>query len=270
MKNRVVLLVFIPAMIIGLGLSVQVINWQQRKALDNAGDLGSAAWCIRKARLEGDKQVILPGLFCCPPAVSGLQEALSQFRVVLAKPIARDTKTDFIGLVTWYKFKVMDDLSSVRWHENSWQNCVDCGNVSNDTSWFPAALLPLEEDEILVPHRGGEVIIDGLRVVQPFGIPVDFSTGTKMDYARIQSGNAGEDLPIYKAVVYPKPYLLFLSMPEFSKVGRLSLCERGIYICSPEGEFQSIGDFPDIFKLEMDNLRVNSLEKLKAYAQQVR
>jgi hypothetical protein len=272
MRTKLVLSLIIGSVIflVGFGYrNVSSISKQaQLKELDSAKDQGSVAWYVRKAKLTGESEIAIPGLTRCPPEVGDLNDALSKFRVVLAEPVERFTKVDTVGLVTWYKFVILDDFSSNQF--KSPQGCSNCGNSSGDISYLPKELLPLKEGEIVVPHIGGELLIDGIRVVQPSGILIDFSTGLKIENYQLLSRKTYDEPKAYKRVLNPRQFLLFLSMSNSSKVGSLSLLERGIFSHSPEGELEAVENLPDPIKKQLDELQINSLEKLKTYSQRMK
>jgi len=206
-----------------------------------------------------------------------LNDALADLSVILAKPVEKLVETDdLVGLITWYKFKVIDDLSSVRVARRNQQDqreCSTCNHSSNVTDHLPAYLLPLEADEILVPHIGGDLIVDGVRVNQPPTIMFDFSTNSKIsifnkkDISRVPKENLSHE---YLSNI--EPFLLFLSLPDTSGIGSQVLFERGIYSYSLKGGFESIdpNDTHNFIKVQLENLHLNSLEGLKTYIQQIK
>lgn len=248
---------------------------EQLQELYNAKDRDSLRWHIRKAKIVGDKEVTLSGLHKCPPDIQSLDDALNDLSVILAKPVERVVETDeMIGLITWYKFKVIDDLSSIRVTKRDTQGCSTCNHSSNESDHFPASLLPLEADEILVFHVGGDLIADGIRVNQPSTILFDFSTGSKTDNAlnKKDLSQVPEENLSHEYLSNTEPFLLFLSLPKASRVGALVLLERGIYSYSSEAGFKAVdaSDGYNPIKIQLESLKLNSLEKLNAYTQQMK
>src|ERR1043165_4785842 len=143
MKTKIALLVLIGFVltIVGIGSkSVSSIRKQkQLEELDNASDRGSLAWYLRRAKIAGEKEVELPGLFDYPFMVKDLNQALNQFKVISAVPTERFMTSDHSWVLTWYKFKIIDDLTSKQARE-----CSSCNDTSHETEYLPSALLPLE------------------------------------------------------------------------------------------------------------------------------
>lgn len=243
----------------------------QLKALENAPDKGQCSWYIRQAKIKGEKEVGLPGWIVCPPDVLDLNDALSQFRVIIAKPIERYSAFDTSwGIVTWNKFKVIEDLSSRRMDKEKQYGCCGCDNDSDCTASFPAALLPLESDEILLPHIGGNLLIDGIKVIQPSVIPVDFATGTELEnmLMRIPTGDTPEARQAHQRLENTDQYLLFAYISKFGKTGNLS-GGRGIFSLNAAGELRPLGTMFNIINPWLVNLQINSLDKLKTYIEQM-
>jgi hypothetical protein len=270
MKNKFVLLTIVGFILILVGVSLKnvssVSKQEQLKELDNAGDQGSVAWFIRKAKITGDTQVILPLYIGSPAEVSGLDDALSKFKVISGKPIEKYTAAGTWALVTWYKFKIIDDLSYDRVIP-----CSNCDDPSQEAAHLPAPLLPLESDEILVPQPGGELVVDGIKLIQPSEIRVDFSDGSRIEnsYNKTTATNA-EEAHTHKRLLNSKQFLLFIKPSKSNKIGILPLISRGIFSFTPDNKLKSMDDSPDIIKIQLEELQIKSVEKLRTHIQQLK
>ena len=273
MKTKIALLVLVGFVlaIVGIGSkSVTSIRKQkQLEELDNASDRGSLAWHLRRAKITGEKELELSGLYNYPFVVKDLDQALNQFRVISAVPIERYITTDSSWVLTWYKFKIIDDLSS-----KQAQECSSCDDASQDTESLPEALLPLNPDEILIGHIGGELIVDGIRVMQSSTIELDFSTGSLIEppYIKRSLRQVSSVPPAHEHLSNTKPYLLFIKTDKSGKVGGLILGNRSIFSYDSNNELKAFGP-PNTYnelQVELERLKINSLEKLKAYIQQLR
>ncbi len=273
MKNRLILLALLVLTLAIGGIGFKNISFkskqEQLKELDNAPDQLSIDWQLRRAKLIGEKEVNLPGFFRCFAEVKDLTQALAHYRVITVTPVERYITTNTFGLVTWYKFKIIDDLSSEQLQESS-----TCGDASDETDCLPAVLLPLESDEILIPHIGGDVIMDGIRIRQPSSLYWDFASASKPEpfYLKPPLSQAVELSDAHQYLSNTKPFLLFVSASKSSKVAGLSLGERGIFLFDSNNELEAISapDTYHVIKAELEKLKINSAEKLKAYAQQIR
>ena len=230
----------------------------QLRELQNASDVGSVDWFLRRAKVTGEKEVILPALHLCGPEVPDLNAALTEYKVIVAQSIESYVQPHQMGLMTWYKFRIIEDLSLEPIRE-----CSTCNEVVAEHQEIPAQLLPLAPDEIVVPHIGGRLEIDGVKLVQPNSLSVDFSTGLPLPDDLSAKGT--ESSP-YRFVVNRKTFLLFLSIQRGSKVGALHLGDAGVFSCDSGGELTPFGAAGSI-KLHLTQNRIHSLTALREYWQ---
>jgi hypothetical protein len=86
-----------------------------------------------------------------------LDEAVSAYTVVIAKPIAsRSYQQSGDNLITWTKFKIDESLTEIRP-----QRCFGCNSLDP-----PSDMLPLLSGEFLVPRRGGTLVQDGIQLTE--------------------------------------------------------------------------------------------------------
>lgn len=269
MKNKIILLAVIGFVVVLGGVGLKNVSFkskqQQLKELDNADDRSSVAWFIRKAKITGDTQVILPLYIGIPGEVSGLDEALSKFKVISGKPVEKYTQAGTWALTTWYKFKIVEDLTS-----NKVQPCSNCDDPSQEAH-LPAPLLPLESDEILVPRPGGELVVDGIKLIQPSEIRVDFSDGSTIEnsYNKSTANNAKEN-DSHKRLLNSNQFLLFLKPSQSDKIGILPLISRAIFSFTPDNKLKSVDDSYDIIKIQLEELQIESVEKLRTHIQRMK
>lgn len=270
MKNKLILLALIGSMLaisgIGYKSVASIRKQQQLKELDNAQDRSSFSWYMRRAKIVGDKEVELPGLTACYGVPSDLQEAVHQFNIVSAVPTERYVTTNQFGILTWHKFKIVDDLSLEKLPD-----CNGCTDPPPESDFIPAALLPLKPDEILIPQLGGGLMIDGIRVIQPSNGYLDFSTGSVAAPFYISKAfiQAKEESQSHEYLSNTKPYLLFISASKSSRVTSLGFGDGGIFSYDANDEFQPVmspGSY-DVIKTALEKLGINSLEKLNEYIQ---
>jgi hypothetical protein len=132
---------------------------QQLAELDAAKDKGSLNWRLRKAKIEGTREIFLSPLrvdYSCGGCDT--EQLLSNSAVVVMQPVAKKSVVVDSGLVrTWYKFRILENLSG-----RAIPTCDGCSGA--DVSSIPEKLLPTKTDEILLSKQGGTVIIDNVRV----------------------------------------------------------------------------------------------------------
>lgn len=231
-------------------------NLAELRELQNAPDQGSIDWFLRRAKLIGEKEVILPRLHICGPDVPDLNTALSEYDVIAAESIERYVQPHQVGLLTWYKFRIVEDLSAERRRE-----CSTCGDAAAEQREIPAQLLPLAPDEIVVPCVGGELEIDRVRFIQPHSLSVDFSTGLLLDN---NTPAKSTGLLPYKRIVNRQTFLMFLSLSRDSKIAALPLGDAGVFSCDGDGELTSFGASGSI-TLNLAKYRIHSLATLREY-----
>jgi hypothetical protein len=235
---------------------------RQLQELQSAPDQGNVDWYVRRAKLTGEKEVILPGFYNCGPDVPDLEGALRKWDVIVAESIERYVQIDQrLGLITWYKFRIIEDLSLERVKE-----CSTCGDAVAEQPEIPAQLLPLASDEIVVPYSGGQLNIDGVKVVQPQALSVDFSTGLVLE--RRMPGKETEPSP-YLSVANRQTFLMFLTIERGNRVGRLNLYDAGVFSFNSVGELRSFGVAGSL-KLDLAKTHIKSLASLREYQKRLR
>jgi len=238
---------------------VDLLN-RQLQELENAPDRGDVGWYVRRAKLTGEKEVILPGFYRCGPELPNIETILTEWDVIVAECKEKYVETHQMGLKTWYKFRIVEDLSPERHRE-----CSTCGDEVGEQPKIPAQLLPLESDEIVVPFIGGQLDIDGVKVVQPQTVPIDFSAGLALE--RSMPAKEAESSS-HKVIVNRQTFLMFLTIKRSSKLGLLDLAEAGVFSCDSAGELTSFD--AGSRKLDLAQKRIQSLATLREYQKRFR
>ncbi|MEW6211946.1 MAG: hypothetical protein AB1631_26560 [Acidobacteriota bacterium] len=266
MRTKIVVLFLIGFALSVIGF-VHVFSKSRQEELAElnvAKDRGSINWYIRKAKLLGEKRVALPAFTGIPADIQSLDEAMTRFRVVLAEPTEK--YTHMAGewtLLTWYKFKVLEDLSS-----NSFEQCAGCGSSAD----VPDDLLPLNPDEIIVPISGGVLTVDGILLTQPSGVGVDFSEGSSLANISedIMTFSSGVSVPqTHKRISEPKKFLLFLSPTSQGMIGKLSLGSIGAFSIDPVGQLIPLDRKPNLISQALNRFHISSVDDLKVYRQHI-
>jgi hypothetical protein len=267
MKTKLLLLTMAIVVFAALGTIPSRLTHQSAQSIlsESAEDEGTIAWHIRQAKASGQTRVRIPPLKGIPAAIDGLDQALTQFRVVLAEPI--DSHTYVSGkwtLLTWYRFRVREEFSSAAVHP-----CSDCD--SNDA--IPSDLLPSSPSEILVPQPGGIVTVDGLTLVQESAVPLDAAIRSGISEGRNEFGQGSEkDLQAqpHKMITGSKLFLLFVSPSQSRTVGKLSLGSRGVFAVNPDGTLETIDGKPNDMSNYLQKAHIASLNQFRTQAERLR
>jgi hypothetical protein len=203
---------------------------QQGSGVQAIEEPGTLKWHINQAKLKGKQRVTVSTPIYEYAGVQSLDEAVSDFQVVIAKPIEKKSYIQSArNITTWYKFKVIEDLS-----QNKGVGCSACGSFPEP----PDEMLPLKEDEILVPRAGGTIVLDGIEITKEEANFPQFSMS--------------------------KEYLLFFNSDPSKGISKLSMGPYGVYVVNPAGNIEPINEKGTPLRNEIQELYHNSLEQLKA------
>lgn len=181
---------------------------------------------VELAKMRGEQQIIIPGSISANVEVENLDEAFSTYTVVIAQPIEVKSFLDMHDTInSWYKFKVIETLS-----KKAPPADTSFGNPPDD-------MLPLKDNEILVPRLNGTVVIDNVKVTAP-----------------------DKDFPMLDKT---QRYLLFLSVDTTGNIGRLELGSAAVASITPDGKIETTDKQQDRLKLEMKGRYNGSLNQLK-------
>jgi hypothetical protein len=163
-------------------------------------------------------------------SVNNLDEAISNYAIVIARPVARQSKYLVYTISTWYKFKVIENISDKTFSDRS------------DHADAPKELLPVQPDEILIPKGGGDLVIDGVEVIC--------------------------DEPGFPQFEMSRTYLLFVKPDPFSskfgRIGAFTLGPKGVFVVRSDGMIEPVTQQSHALKSELEKLYGNSLERIKA------
>jgi hypothetical protein len=186
-----------------------------------------------RAKAEGRSEVIVRAPLYRPAGVTSLDQALSYYTAVIATPV--DSKSYMQSpdkIVTWYKFKVIEYLN-----RKKPRVCSTCPSTPSD---IPAEMLPLQEDEVLIPRPSGSVVVDDVKVTS------------------VESG--------FPPFLQSKNYLLFVQLDSSSRVGVLRIGAYGVFTVDENGDIKHINQKNHPFKHEIENAdgNGNAVEQLRA------
>jgi len=187
---------------------------------------------IKLAKARGKRKIAVPGIQELYPVPESLDEALSTYSAIIAKPTQQVSLLVEHGVIaTWTKFKVSETLSNVRSDPAAYRY-----------SFAPAPppdILPLNQDEILVFRSGGTATIDGVEVtsVQPW-------------------------LPKFND---NKTYMLFLTFdPNNQQIARLIVGPRGVFELDDNGKITPLPNiFPNQIGIDLKVRHSGSLNSLR-------
>lgn len=260
-KTVVLLLLCIVLSVIGFVQVSSKGKQEELAQLNFAKDKGTVKWYIRRAKILGEDQITIPTYVSNYAEIHSLDDAMARFRVILGEPVEKYT---YVGgewsLLTWYKFKVLDELSS-----NSLQRCVNCDSSAD----IPDDLLPLNVDEVLVPVPGGTLIVDGIKLIQFSDLRDVFSKGSSIE--DISNGTTTSSFQvnaprIHQRISKPQRFLLILSPDSSGMIGKLSVGPIGAFVAHNNGEITSIVE-PNVISESLSRSRISSVDDLKAYTQ---
>jgi len=224
-KNIAVVCAFVLALCVGVGYvksstksrKVQAAEPEQRGALRQQ---------IAKAKSKGEAHLNLPGLVANYEQVKDLEDALSRYTVVIGQLIeVKSYISEQDSVTSWYKFKVLD---------NVFQPAV---SKSLDFIHPPAELLPLNDDEILIPRIGGTLSVDGISVVR-----------SEQGFSAFEKSNK---------------YLLFVLLDNVTKVGLPDLGVAGVLTVTDDDSLVSVNNQMLILEKELKSRYGETLPKIK-------
>lgn len=206
---------------------------QNQRALISAQETterrGTIRWHAQQARARGQQSVRIPAPRITIVGASDLNDALSRFTVLIATPV--ESRSYIVAphrLVTWYRFRVVETLS-----RRPVPECPTCPQLMSP----PDELLPLNEDEVLLPRHSGTVVIDGVRVTT------------------VESG--------FPPFLPSQRYLLFIDLDASRRVGRLSMGRYGVFTVNADGSIRHINNQDHPFRSEIEMDHGSALERLR-------
>lgn len=228
MKPTLVLIVSFLATLGAVG-AVSTVRQHQSSSAVQSSEPGTLKWHAQKAKAHGKKYIAVATPIYNYAGVRSLDEALTYFDVVIATPVEKKSYVQSSrNITTWYKFKIIDPL-----HRSSQPGCPICGSLPSP----PDEMLPLKEDEILIPKAGGAVVIDGVEV------------------SKVEDG--------FPQFSLSEEYLLFVDKDSSRGIGSLSMGPYSVFGVNADKTIKHINKKDSPLKSEIEAIYNNSVEQLK-------
>lgn len=203
-------------------------NQSKMEALEKSKDRGKLTWYAEMAKAKGQDEIAFPAPISRYALAKNLNEAVAFYDVVIAEPLESKSYAGPNDIRTWYKFRIIEQLSSPT------ESCSNCPAIPN----APDEMLPLHENEFLAAQFGGEVELDGIRLI---------SKDTKFP-------------PFEKH----KQYLIFLSLDPVKKVGALRMGPWGTFSLDSNRNLKSVDEnLKHQLREELRNQLDDSVDKLR-------
>lgn len=230
MKTKVIILLSAGAVALCTLIAFETAskNQQQRKLEPTSGRL---KWHAAEAKREGNTKVVISTNLnsYLGSENSSIEQAFVDYSVVVAEPVAKQTyEYDDNNLRTWYKFRIIDALNGLKNPA-----CADCVTLAP-----PAELLPLDSNEFVLPHEGGNLSIDGIEIEQ-----------REPGFSQFQKN---------------QKYLLFLSLYP-NGVALTSGGPIGVFVVDQHDGLTSLHAARDTLKDGIEQKFGSSLNRVKAY-----
>jgi len=126
---------------------------------------------IERAKAEGKDEIVLPPAEGCPSTVNSIEMIMRDYSLLRVKVIDKETTVPDpdADINTWYKFKVIETLQQ--------QDKISDAPLLDGV---PSRLLPLLPSECILIVSGGEITVDGVRVIRVIGdYGVDYIRGNE-------------------------------------------------------------------------------------------
>lgn len=129
-------------------------NRTQIEELEKSPERGKLVWHSKMAKAKGRHNVLLDSAIVDYAVPRSLDSALANYHLVVAEPISSRSQAATYNIHTWYKFRLIEELSTPD------IACLDCFSLVGP----PEDLLPLGSNEFLTAQLGGEATIDGISI----------------------------------------------------------------------------------------------------------
>lgn len=225
----------------GLIFCIAVVGWAKRSSLaevnanfrsaQTQGQSGKPVTLetyARKAKANGETKVQISTPIYEYATVRGLEEArrysrIAEVKLLTAKSYVSGPRT----IRTWYKFKILEDLSRGSYF------CDRCAAFPDP----PSDMLPVNSDEILVPRPGGSVTINGIEI-----------TSEEIDFPQFSK---------------ERTYLLFFGFDESRRLAMITMGPEGVFEINEAGLLAGVNLQDSFLKRELKDNHKNSLGELK-------
>ncbi len=217
----VALIFLTTSFVVGVLSSKRTSNIQKKER-------GTLAWYAEVAKEKGQQEVIIPAPVVSYAVPRSFEEALAYYSLVVVEPLDHKTHFDDRSVTTWHKFRLIEELSTPT------ETCTYCPDIGE----APADMLPLHKHEFVTPKSGGEVEIDGIRIVS-----------SDTEFPRFEKG---------------KRYLLFISFGTQKTVAALRMGPWGAFTMDENDRLKAVNEkFQHPVKAELTSGVDNSLNRLR-------
>jgi hypothetical protein len=196
-------------------------------------DSTTIEYMVKRAKAKGLDRIVRGSPHREPVIVSGIDEAIDNFSVVIVTPLEKTTQIQFLGagLETLYRCKITEKLNL-----NKQASCCAAKDLTRLVRIPPDS--KIAEEEMYLYTWGGHIVIDGVEVVQE-----EFPDGLELG----------------------RMYLVFLAHDDLVKIGMPGLGGREIYEIQPDGQLVSNRLTSIPVANDMREKLGNSLSRLKDY-----
>jgi hypothetical protein len=188
---------------------------------------------VAQAKSLGLQQVEIPPVHITPTGLDDLATLTYNYSAVIASPVQIVSVPTKNGINTWFKFRKAEVLFV--------QNAVD---QDEKLSSAPDSMLPLKANEFLVVVSGGQVVIDGITVIQKHPRSISFKQG--------------------------QTYLMFLHFESAEKLASLPALENSVFLVDAAGKLTPLVHNNSALLQEVKNLYDNNLSSLKTALKQMK
>lgn len=221
-----ILVILTIAIILSLvGISLNIFKGQQAK--------GQESHASKLARLKDEKlpledrigtakEIGVNELRLALPIVEyeyveNVDDAIKRSDVITAQPIESFSKhVSGTKIITWYKFRILERIAR--------RTIPPCCDIP---ATIPQELLPLGENELLVPIVGGKLVIEGMTVNQSSHLTEYFSSETKTE--QIPHPTA-----LHHRIAGNKTYLIFIKPQPSRQFVMLHFGPAGVFEVSSD------------------------------------
>lgn len=224
MKTLIVLTIAFVSSLAGITLSV--FKGQQANGQENARKL--ARMKDNKLPLEdrigaakdiGASEISLSLPIAEYEYAENVDDAIKRSDVITAQPI--ESFSELVSgttIVTWYKFRILERIA-----RRTMPPCCDIPAI------IPKELLPLSENELLIPIVGGKLVIEGVTVNQSSPMTEYFSSETKTD-------QIPNPTSLHHRIAGNKTYLIFVKPQPSRPFVMLHYGPAGVFEISPDND----------------------------------
>ena len=238
MKRLIIIIIVIVVAVTGVVITTKSLKSQQLKlAVDEIPPKENRLkWYAAKSKEQGiaEVQIEAPMVEYLGTASRNLNEAISEYSLVIAKPVLSQTIIDETdSIVTWYKFEIVEFVS-----KTDKSACMTCPIPSP-----PNEMFPVSENEFVAGKYGGLVEVDGIKIKSIDKQFPDFKTG--------------------------KEYLLFISRYD-NGAATIGIGPNSIFSVDTDGNLYRFNNSPSALKEEIEHEHGKSLLNVRAWAKQIR